>query len=68
MKQPIVLDSFALISFFHQEPGWESVRTVFKDLTAAGERAALSGSTGANSITSFKGGSAGKNPGGRGPH
>ena len=42
MKHPVVLDSFALISFFHQEPGWEAVRTVFQDLTAAGEKAVLS--------------------------
>ncbi|MBI5603074.1 MAG: type II toxin-antitoxin system VapC family toxin [Deltaproteobacteria bacterium] len=42
MKQPVVLDSFALISFFHQEPGWETVRTVFKELGEAGEKAALS--------------------------
>jgi len=42
MKHPVVLDSFALISFFHQEPGWEAVRTVFQDLTTAGEKAVLS--------------------------
>jgi len=42
MKQPIVLDSFALISFFHQEPGWGAVRSVFKELAEAGEKAALS--------------------------
>jgi uncharacterized protein len=43
MKQPVVLDSFALISFFHQEPGWETVRSLFKELTDAGGKAALSG-------------------------
>lgn len=42
MKQPVVLDSFALISFFHQEPGWEAVRSVFKELTETGQKAALS--------------------------
>jgi predicted nucleic acid-binding protein len=42
MKQPVVLDSFALISFFHQEPGWETVRSIFKELAVAGEKAALS--------------------------
>ena len=42
MKQPVVLDSFALISFFHQEPGWEAVRSVFKELAEAGEKAVLS--------------------------
>ena len=41
MKQPVVLDSFALISFFHQEPGWEAVRSVFKELAEAGEKAVL---------------------------
>ncbi len=42
MKPPVVLDSFALISFFHQEPGWKAVRSVFKELAKAGEKAALS--------------------------
>lgn len=42
MKQPIVLDSFALLSFFHQEPGWETVRSILKELDTAGEKAALS--------------------------
>jgi uncharacterized protein len=42
MKQPVVLDSFALISFFHQEPGWNSVRTVFKELVESSEKAVLS--------------------------
>jgi uncharacterized protein len=42
MKQPVVLDSFALLSYFHQEPGWEAVRTVFKNLAASDEKAALS--------------------------
>jgi uncharacterized protein len=42
MKQPVVLDSFALISFFHQEPGWEAVRSVFKELAETGEKAILS--------------------------
>jgi predicted nucleic acid-binding protein len=42
MNQPVVLDSFALISFFHQEPGWEAVRSVLRELAGAGEKAALS--------------------------
>jgi predicted nucleic acid-binding protein len=42
MEQPIVLDSFALISFFHHEPGWEAVRSVFKELNAAEKKAFLS--------------------------
>jgi uncharacterized protein len=42
MKQPVVLDSFALISFFQQEPGWEAVRSIFQKLALDGEKAALS--------------------------
>lgn len=42
MEQPVILDSFALISFFHQEPGWETVRSIFKDLAKKGEKALLS--------------------------
>ena len=42
MDQPIVLDSFALISFFHQEPGWETVRSLFKELTGTEKKAFLS--------------------------
>lgn len=42
MKQIVVLDSFALISFFHQEPGWEAVRSVFKELAVSAEKAVLS--------------------------
>ena len=42
MKQPVVLDSFALISLFQQEPGWKVVRSIFKELTAEGGKAALS--------------------------
>lgn len=41
-KEKIILDSFALISLFHKEPGWQAVRDVLKDLSAAGEKAYLS--------------------------
>ncbi len=41
MKQPVVLDSFALISFFQQESGWKVVRSVFKELAEVGEKAVL---------------------------
>jgi predicted nucleic acid-binding protein len=41
MKRSIVLDSFALLSFFHKEPGWETVRDILRDLSAAGDRALL---------------------------
>jgi predicted nucleic acid-binding protein len=42
MKQTVVLDSFALISFFHREPGWEAVRSLFKELAEVDEKAVLS--------------------------
>jgi predicted nucleic acid-binding protein len=42
MEQPVVLDGFALISFFHQEPGCQAVRSIFKELAATGEKALLS--------------------------
>jgi uncharacterized protein len=41
MEQPVILDSFALISFFHREPGWEMVRSIFKDLTQKGGKTFL---------------------------
>lgn len=41
MKQPTVLDSFALVSLFHREPGWEQVRSILRDLSSGGEKAVL---------------------------
>lgn len=41
MKQPTVLDSFALVSLFHREPGWEKVRSILRDLSSSGEKAVL---------------------------
>lgn len=41
MKKTIVLDSFALISFFHKEPGWEKVRSTLQALSASGGKALL---------------------------
>ena len=41
MKQPVVLDSFALISLFHREPGWEQVRSALREISLAGENALL---------------------------
>jgi predicted nucleic acid-binding protein len=38
----VVLDSFALLSLFHKEPGWETVRQVLQDLTSSGQKALLS--------------------------
>ncbi|RPI78633.1 MAG: type II toxin-antitoxin system VapC family toxin [Desulfobacteraceae bacterium] len=42
MKKPVVLDSFALLCFFHKEPGWEKVESILSELSAAGEKALLS--------------------------
>jgi PIN domain nuclease of toxin-antitoxin system len=28
MDPPMILDSFALLCFFHKEPGWEKVNTI----------------------------------------
>jgi predicted nucleic acid-binding protein len=39
---PIILDSFALLSFFHKEPGWEKIKALFTDLSQKGEKALLS--------------------------
>ena len=38
---PVVLDSFALVSLFHREPGWEKVRDVLRDLDAKGDKVRL---------------------------
>ncbi len=37
----IVLDSFALLSLFHKEPGWEKVRETLQDLAHTGSTAFL---------------------------
>lgn len=42
MRQATVLDSFALVSFFHKESGWEKVMKLFQELSASGQRALLS--------------------------
>lgn len=42
MNAKIVLDSFALVSFFHKEPGWEKVKEVFYALSSASQKALLS--------------------------
>lgn len=41
MSAKIVLDSFALVSFFHKEPGWEKVREVLYRLSSASQKALL---------------------------
>ena len=40
--EKIVLDSFALVGFFHKEPGWEKVRQILQELSSRGENALLS--------------------------
>jgi predicted nucleic acid-binding protein len=42
MNPPIILDSFALLCFFHKEPGWEKVKSLLGDLSRIGEKALLS--------------------------
>jgi predicted nucleic acid-binding protein len=42
MSEKIVLDSFALLSFFHREPGWEKVKKVLYGLSFEGQKALLS--------------------------
>jgi predicted nucleic acid-binding protein len=42
MNANIVLDSFALVSFFHKELGWEKVKEVFYSLSSEKQRAVLS--------------------------
>ncbi|MFH1351723.1 MAG: type II toxin-antitoxin system VapC family toxin [Pseudomonadota bacterium] len=36
-----VLDSFALVSFFHKEPGWKKVRDILHEFSSSGEKALL---------------------------
>jgi predicted nucleic acid-binding protein len=42
MNSTIVLDSFALVSFFHKEPGWEKMQKVFYELSSSKQKALLS--------------------------
>ena len=42
MKQPIVLDSYAVLALFHKERGWARVQSVLKQLANEGEQAILS--------------------------
>ena len=42
MNPAIILDSFALLSYFHKEPGWEKVRFALQELSSAGEKSFLS--------------------------
>jgi len=42
VNPPIILDSFALLCFFHKEPGWEKIKALLGDLSRKGEKALLS--------------------------
>ncbi|HTN70815.1 MAG TPA: type II toxin-antitoxin system VapC family toxin [Methylomirabilota bacterium] len=42
MSERLVLDSFALVSLFHREPGWQGVQKALYDQERAGTRARLS--------------------------
>lgn len=41
MSKKLVLDSFALVSLFHKEPGWQKVQTALYDQQRAGTHAFL---------------------------
>lgn len=41
MKKPIVFDSFALLSFFHKEKGWEKVKDILRRLVSEKEKGLL---------------------------
>ncbi|MGA2939395.1 MAG: type II toxin-antitoxin system VapC family toxin [Syntrophobacteraceae bacterium] len=41
MNSPYVLDSFALVSLFHKEPGWERARQVLAELFSSNDKALL---------------------------
>jgi len=41
VTEPVVLDSFALVSVFHKEPGWRKVRDTLYALSSQGEKAQL---------------------------
>ena len=42
MNNRIVLDSFALVCFFHKEPGWDKVKEVFYGLSSSDQKALFS--------------------------
>lgn len=42
MTEKIVLDSFALVSLFHKEPGWQTVQKILYDLSVSKQKALLS--------------------------
>jgi predicted nucleic acid-binding protein len=42
VNPPLIIDSFALLNFFHKEAGWEKVKALLSDLAQKGEKAFLS--------------------------
>ena len=42
MKEPIVLDSYAILALFHKERGWARVQSVLRQLSNEGKQALLS--------------------------
>jgi predicted nucleic acid-binding protein len=42
VNPPLIIDSFALLNFFHKEAGWEKVKSFLSDLSKSGEKALLS--------------------------
>ena len=51
MKKPIVFDSFALLSFFHKEEGWEKVKDILRRLVSEDKKGLLSRINWVNFIT-----------------
>lgn len=43
MSEPLVLDSFALVALFHEEPGWQRVQAALYEQEKADTRAFLNG-------------------------
>ena len=41
MTKTVVLDSFALVSLFHKEPGWEKMREILYELSSSKQKALL---------------------------
>ena len=41
VTDPVILDSFALVSLFQKEPGWRKVRDVLQNLLSRGDKAHL---------------------------
>jgi hypothetical protein len=39
VTEPVVLDSFALVSLFHKEQGWRKVRDILQSLLTQGQKA-----------------------------